>query len=262
MNHTFDTVDYKTAEAEFFLRAMADAGMDMFAFQCYLSAYLSASRSTTLALQQFKHLPGFNQWYQPHQESLRNDPVAKYLHGLRNDHVHGGPYPIRGGRFSRGQASYFFDEQLGIPALEELDIVSICRHHFVTLLEIVLDCYIVLGVHIDPQQHYTKEHFAVLGRDIFAAEYEVWGFERTSLIEDGFDEDARWHELRGKVEECRINHLFYGYLGRVTPQPVEPEEYTDFDFTPEERGWTHVPAGFTSLEEYWTTEPQRRPPND
>lgn len=259
MEHTFDTVDHKTAEAELFLAAMAKAGTDIFAFQCYLSAYLSASRTTTLALQQFKDIPNFESWYLSHRERLQSDPVAKYLLDLRNDHVHGGPYPIRGGTFHGDKAEYFFDDRLGIPALEHQDIVSVCRQHFVTLLEIVLDCYVVLGSEIDPQQYFTKEHFTAMGRGVLQAECEVWGFERSSLSEEGYDEDARWHELRGHVSGCKINHLFYGYLGKTTPQPAEPEEYADFAFTPEDNGWLHVPAGFGALEDYWQAHPDRRP---
>jgi hypothetical protein len=71
-----------------------------------------------------------------------------------------------------------------------------------------------------------------------------------SLKEDGYDEDDRWHELRSRVGECQINHLFYSYLGRITPQPTEPEHYADFAYSAEENGWIHVPAGFKSLEEY------------
>jgi hypothetical protein len=257
--HTFDTVDHKMAEAEFFLAAMADAGPDTFAFRCYLSAYLSASRTTTLALQQFKDIAGFEAWYLPHRKRLRADPVAKYLLNMRNDHVHGGPYPARNGSFCRGEARYFFGGNREEDAFARHDVITVCRRHFVTLLEVVLDCYIRLGTAIDPQQYFTKENFASMGRGILEAECEVWGFERTSLIEEGFDEDARWHELRGHVSECTINHLFYGYLGKVTPQPLEPDEYADFAFTHEEHGWTHVPAGFASMDDYWSAEPDRRP---
>ena len=259
MNHTFDTVDYKTAEAEFFLTAMAVASADMFAFQCHLSAYLSASRSTTLALQQFKDIPGFDTWYRPHRERLQNDPVAKYLLDARNEHVHGGSYPVRGVRSYQGEVTYYFEHQIGSQALEDVDIVTTCRAHFITLLEILYDCYVILGPHIDPQQYFTKENFARMGQGIVEAECQVWGFERSSLVEEGYDEDARWHELRGRVDECKINHLFYAYLGKTTPKPFEPEEYADFDFTPEDRGWTHVPAGFDSVEKYWEADPSRRP---
>ena len=250
MDHTFDTVDEKVAEAEFFLRMMAEARTDMFAFKCYLSAYLSAARTTTLALQQFRHLPGFDAWYAPHRERLKADPLAKFLLDTRNAHVHGGPYPVSGGRFHQGEATYYFGRNDDHPAMEHADVVSSCRRHLLGLLEVVHDCYVQLGVHIDPQQHYTREHFATLGRTIDDAEAEVWGWVMGSLIEEGYDEDDRWHHLRSRVGECQINHLFYSYLGRPTPQPVEPEHFADFGYSPAEKGWEHTPAGYSSLEQY------------
>ena len=165
MDHTFDTVDEKVAESEFFLQKMVAANTDMFAFKCYLSAYLSAARTSTLALQQFKELPGFEAWYAPHRERLKLDPVAKFLLEARNSNVHGGPSPVSGGRFHQGEALYFFSSQETADVKTIEDIVSTCRRHFITLLEIVHDCYLHLGVHIDPQQYFTKEHFASLGRN-------------------------------------------------------------------------------------------------
>lgn len=250
MNHTFDTVDDKVAEAEFFLQRMAESGTDMFAFKCYLSAYLSASRTTTLALQQFKSLPGFDAWYEPHRDRLKSDPLAKFLLEARNSHVHGGPHPVSSGRFSMGEAHYFFAKDLSSVNSPSEDVLSTCRSHFITLLGIVYDCYVALGVHIDPQQHYTKEHFDLQGRTIDDAELEVLGWVRTSLIEEGYDRDGRWHELRGQLGECGINNLFFSYLGHATPQPIEPDEYADFAYSPEERGWLHIPAGFDSIGAY------------
>jgi hypothetical protein len=250
MDQTFDTVDEKIAESEFFLRRMAENGSDRLAFNCFLSAYLSASRTTTLALQQFKHIPGFEQWYKPHQESLRASPLAKFFLDARNDHVHGGPYPISGGSFYQGEARYYFRRSTETHQQPDKDVVSSCRSYFVLLLEIVYDCYVKLGVHIDPQQHYTKQHFAAQGRTIDDAEIEVWGWICKSLIEDDFDEDDRWHELRSRVGECTVNHLFFSYLGKPTPQPQEPDHIRDFEYTPEDRGWVYIPAGFESIEDY------------
>lgn len=250
MEHAFDTVDDKVAETEFFLRKMVEAGTDMFAFNCYVSAFLSASRTCTLALQQFKDLPGFAAWYEPQRERLRVNELSKFLLDARNDHVHGGPHPISGARFHLGKAEYRFSPSR--VARHELyeDAVAICRDHFRVLLEIVFDCYVQLGVHIDPQQHYSREYFSSLGRSIDDAELEVRGFVCESLIEEGTNEDGRWHELRSYVGECKINHLFFSYLGKSTPEPIMPEEYYDFEYTPEEKGWVHPPAGFNSPDDY------------
>src|SRR5881394_41239 len=60
-------------------------------FNSYLSAFLSACRTITLALQQFKHIPRFSEWYEPHRDRLKSDPLARFFLKTRNLHVHGGP---------------------------------------------------------------------------------------------------------------------------------------------------------------------------
>lgn len=248
MLYSFDAVDEKIAETEFFLAKMVEAGSDWFSFRNYLSAFLSAARTSTLALQRFKHIPGFDDWYANHREALKSDPLAKFLLETRNDYVHGGPNPIAGFSLHQDKATYHFQQQ-GKP-VPEGGIVALCRRYFMNLLSIVYDCYVVLGIHIDPQQYYTKEHFEIMGKTIEQAETEVWGWVMESYVEEGLGVDDRWHELRSRVGECSINHLFNGYLGKITPQPVLPDWLSEIEYTPEERGWVHVPAGFQSIEEF------------
>jgi hypothetical protein len=250
MAESFDTVDEKTAEAEFFLSKMCDSGFAVFEFQCYFSAFLAATRTITLALQRFKDIPGFPEWYEVHRERLAGDPLAKYFLKLRNDHAHGGGYPVRGAMITGGQVTYFFPKSDKKQALDPSitnDIVAASRGYFIHLLGIVYDCYVQLGPHIDPQQYYTKEQY--LG-GIDSAECEIFGWVKTSLIDEGYTEDDRWHELRAYIGECKINHLFNGYLQKVTLQPVLPEDFYDFEPSEEDNGWNHIPAGFSSIEDY------------
>jgi hypothetical protein len=250
MNHDFNTVDEKVAEAELFLQHMAQPAFAPAQFNSYLSAFLSASRTITLALQQFKHILGFVEWYGPHRSRLKTDPLARFFFEARNSHIHGGPSVAPRAMIYDGNVSYFFDRTGDQP---KEDVLTVCRNYFVILLEIVYDCYVKLGVHIDPQQYFTKEHFAAQGRDIDHAEAELYGWIMQSLIDDGWDEDERWHELRAHVDQCKINHLFYSYLGKPTPQPVEPEHFEDFVDTPKEEERLYIPAGFASIEDYIKT---------
>jgi hypothetical protein len=82
-------------------------------------------------------------------------------------------------------------------------------------------------------------------------ETQVYGWVCTHLIEEGFNEEGRWVELRSRVEECEINHLFYAYLGKPTPQPHLSEEAQEIDYSPEDRGWSHIPAGYLTNDAYW-----------
>jgi hypothetical protein len=248
MRDTFDIVDEKTAEIEFFLQRMCDAGPDSFAFKCYLSAYLSASRTLTLAMQRFRHLEGFDAWYEPHRRQLVSQDLSKYFNSLRDAHVHGGDYPVGGHMIKGNTVTHFFAKGSDVKVPEGFgDLVTAAQVHFIRLLSIVYDCYVALGPQIDPQQYFSKERYP---GNIDAAECEVWGFIRSSLIDEGYDEDARWDELRGHVGLCEINNLFFSYLGKSTPEPIVPEEYNDFAYDPEDKGWTLIPAGFLSLEAY------------
>lgn len=249
--HNFDTVNEKVAEAEFFLQRMAEGGSGMFGFRCYLSAFLAAARTTTLSLQRFRHVKGFDEWYEGHREWLKDDPTARFLLDLRNAHLHGGPSPVTRSHGRGGSTLYHFSSRVTPSGLDLPDVVTVCRGHLVDLLRIVHDAYVVLGPAIDHHQYYTREHFAASGRTIDDAEIEFYGFVRTGLVEDGLTEDDRWHELRGRFVDGGIQTLFYSYLGKLTPQPVEPDHYADFDLTPEERGWLYPPAGFKTVEAYW-----------
>lgn len=251
MSTSFDTVDEKIAEAEFFLGRMCEADAFGKDFKWYFSAFLSATRTSTLALQQFRHLPGFDSWYEPHRLKLAASTLAKHFHAMRNEHVHGGDYPVGGSMNDPKEGTkHFFPRKSSQEdhPLGSQDVVSASRDYFLMLLGIVYDCYVVLGVHIDPQQYYTREHYP--GRSIDAAETEVHGWVCEHLIEEGFNKAGRWHELRSFVGECTINHLFYSYLGKVTPQPKMPPEYYEIAPTPQERGWIHTPAGFATLTAY------------
>ncbi len=253
--HNWNTVDHKVAEAEFFLARLF--GSSAFEFNCYLSAYLSASRSVTFAIQRFPHIPGFADWYEQHRRHLKSSALAKTFMDLRNEHIHGGRYPVSGIRYDRkGSVKSWKDWESG---LEIDDLASMAREHFLSLLEIVYDAYVVLGTHIDPQQRYTQKNFSSMGGGIDDAELEVHGWICDHLIEEGYAEEDRWHELRGNQDECQINHLFYAYLGKPTPLPNLPDYLQEIEPTAIDRGWTHMPAGFRSMEDYWSVYPSRKP---
>ena len=242
-NHTFDVVDHKVAEAEFFLRKLYGTSIG-FEFNCFLSAYLSSARTITLALQRFSDIPGFSNWYKPHQEALKANPVAKMFLELRNDHLHGGMYPVSGSSGQSDRSTFFLR---GADRNHDVDDLAVAaREHFISLLSVVHDCYVALGVHIDPQQYFTAENFAKLGRGIADAEVEAWGW--VCLSPDGEEwnddeEDDRWYELRSHVDECQINYLFCSYLGKTTPQPKLPDYLEEIQPSAEDRGWNHIPAG-------------------
>jgi len=73
----------KLNEARFFLDKMKD-GRDR-EFRYYLSAFVSAARSVTGALQaSLRSRAGFDEWYMPRQKSLEGDRIARIVKQSRN----------------------------------------------------------------------------------------------------------------------------------------------------------------------------------
>lgn len=239
---TFDAVDEKVAEAEFFLGKMRDIKFDVFAMRCFFSAFLAACRTITQALQQFrKLLDGFDEWYEPHRQRLVENKLAKFFHATRNDHLHGGNHPITGGMGGGSDGSWFYHfENLNIseknraeiaalagdvyePIIDpdlyvpDEDVLTCCEMYFKMLLEIVYDCYVDLGPQIDPQQHYTQEHFSAIGKTVHDACCEMFGEEISFACPKDMPEEARWQIVRRYAGCCGINEIFYQYLGKVTP---------------------------------------------
>lgn len=251
IDKSFDTVDFKLQEAEFHLRKMIEVKADLLEFRFYFSAFLASSRTITLAIQQFSHLDGFEKWYKPHQDSLRNNLRAKYFLDVRNSHLHGGNYPIQGFSQLNGKTSYHFrdatfdKEIIGID-----DVATQSRLFLLKLISIVYDCYLTLGPQIDPHQYFTAENARKIGLSIEEAEVSMLGWTHEKIEGIRATKAERWDHLRSKCDGCQINHIFKGYLNKVTPQPKVPDDWSDFEYSDEDKGWIHIPAGYSSTADW------------
>ncbi len=219
-NRSFSLVDRKIAEAEFFLQKLPGCGFDFFAVQCYVSAYIAAIRSVTFTLQAvLSSVPGFEPWYSTKQSELRSDELARFFHDFRTKNQHVGENAVRGGSSAPNRPTlYWFRPTDDLPEVPDCDVETACRKHFVTILELVYDCYLEFGTVIDSKQHYTAEHCATLGKSIEDVELELFGLPPGSAP-DGYSEAYRWQYIRDNMTGCEINGLFSKYLGRVTPEP-------------------------------------------
>lgn len=71
--------------ARLFVEQALSAGGTDRAYRYNLEAALVFGRSVTFHLQkEFKHCPGFEQWYQPWQVKMNSDPNCKYFKDKRN----------------------------------------------------------------------------------------------------------------------------------------------------------------------------------
>lgn len=95
MAQSFGFVEEKLYEAEFFLDKFRRSTRLSFDARCYFSAFVSAARSVTLALQaSMNGISGFDTWYEKARENLRADPLAPFFIEIRNDVVHTGRNPL------------------------------------------------------------------------------------------------------------------------------------------------------------------------
>lgn len=215
---SFDLVDFKVAEADFFLEKVSTSDLDLFEVKCYLSAFASSSRSITFSLQSvLSDLDGFDEWYNSHQLILQGDPLSKFFNDFRRITQHvGNNYGLTGTSSKRG---YWILPTPDISSVPEDDIETAGRKYLTGVVDIVFDCYIKYGPYIDSQQRYTPDFFSSIGKTIEDAEEEC-GFPRgwTDIGNDEFTQH-RWQVLRDSQTGCQIKDLFEKYLRKTIPAP-------------------------------------------
>lgn len=222
MSRSFGLVDYKVQEAEFFLLEMKRLGrrINFTAIQFCASAFVSAARSITFAMQaSLKDHHRFEPWYAKRQEALRNDPLAKFFHDFRTVTQHIGANVVGGGAHGKGGTFYYFVPCPDLPTVPDQDVLSACESYFVSILQLVYDCYVELGDVVDGQQYFTKENFSALDKTIEDAEEEL-GFPRgwTDLGNPEI-EPYRWEALRKQADGCLIEEQFKLWLNKYLPRP-------------------------------------------
>ena len=95
MAYSFQVVEDKLLEAEFFLKQLGTTSSLDTEARYYFSAFVSASRSVTFALQKsLKGIDGFDGWYKSIREQLQTDPLVPYFCETRNQIVHTGINPL------------------------------------------------------------------------------------------------------------------------------------------------------------------------
>lgn len=224
MARSFSLVHQKVAEADFFLKKLKEAGFNFFAARCYASAFTTAARTVTYAMQTvMKPVQGFAEWYTQRQEELKADPTTRFFHQLRTISHHVGENLVSGGSGGPNQDTrYWFMPTKDIPEVPQEDVVAACTRYMAKLVDLVYRCYIDFGPESNAHQRYTAEHFAKLGRTIEDAEEEVFGVRGWTEV-PGYSEDYRWQAIRDSLVGCEIDHLFMEYTGKEAPRAVEPD---------------------------------------
>ncbi len=226
MSKSFELVDHKVAEADFFIEKLCEAGLDLFSARCYFNAFVSASRSITFSLQAvMKDISGFNDWYQEVQDSLQNNQLARFFVRARNVTQKVGGHPVNGGyvKAHDGSSSLVFTSSQEFPHVPSQDVASACKDYLSFLVDIILVCYEKFGKIIDPEMYYTEEAFAERGLTIDDADEEAFGFRGWTQAPD-VPTEARWQMIRDYMTGCEIDHLFEKYTKRNRPKPSRAPE--------------------------------------
>jgi hypothetical protein len=223
MARSFQIVEYKVSEADFFLLKLEDCTYEMRFFEArnYLSGFLSATRSITFVLKASLHdLSGFEAWYKNHEAILKKSSLAKYFLESRNLSQKVGYYPITGcGSYKDTDGTervrYYFSDYIETKnvAVPQTDVYIACLTYFKMLLEIVYDCYQVFGYDIDPDKYYTIENLKRLNLSIEDIEEQL-GFPRGWTGMGGGSVEDRIEAIRKTRSTQGIDHVLINRLGK------------------------------------------------
>lgn len=223
MARSFQIVEYKVAETEFFLEKIEEAtfGFKLFEARNFISAFLSSSRSITFALQaSISDLPGFAIQYETQQAFMRQNKLGKYFLEARNLSQKVGYYPFSNGRLYKDEnnnrrVEYHFDDFT--KELSEFvpkdDVITACKKYFTMLLTVVFNCYQTYGTIIDPEQYFSFENIKKTGKTIEDFEEEL-GYPRGWTKIDGATDDERLKAIRHEIQYDGIDHILIKYLGK------------------------------------------------
>ena len=232
MAYSFQVVEDKLLEAEFFLKQLGTTSSLDTEARYYFSAFVSASRSVTFALQKsLKGIDGFDGWYKSIREQLQTDPLVPYFCETRNQIVHTGINPLNQvnakhlrdfiSRQLRGEWSHVLvvSGHYGDSSDDLADVNAASAEYFRSLVRVVFQCYKRFLTTVDARWYFTEEHFQTTGKTLGDALAEL-GFPSGWLkAVPGGDEAAAWRVLRAQQPACQINDLFEGYLGEHIPDP-------------------------------------------
>ncbi len=230
MTQSFGIVEDKLFEAEFFLDRLRTSSRFSYGSRYYFSAFISASRSVTLALQTtMKDVEGFKEWYQEAQSNLKANALARFFVEIRNDSIHKGLNPLNQVSIDHLREDMFHQlhhrdrsHVLILPNLQNdstmlTDAVHVSTIYFVSLINVIFECYSEFRHVVDPQWYFTHENFLAMGKSFEDAVLEL-GFPPEWASYAPIEGD-KWRILRLQQPSCQVNGLFQKYIGRIIASP-------------------------------------------
>jgi hypothetical protein len=235
MSRSFEVVENKIRETEFFLIKLKDSPYHSFDAQCYFSAFVSAARSVTFAMQgSLVGVKDFDQWYETVRDKLKAAPLAPFFVEVRNSVVHVGENPL-----NRIDVEFLYDYLLHqfrqnskghfllVPDTKVkdtrllVDATQACKEYFKSLVSVVYECYERYKMTVDPRWYFTEENFQTMGRTFEDAMVEL-GFPKDWVPADMVG-PASWKIIRRQQPYCQVNDIFQRYLGLWISDPDDED---------------------------------------
>jgi hypothetical protein len=218
MAGSFDWVDEKLREADYFFTKMNAESANPAHVRYNFSAFVSAGRSVTFAIQAvMQQIDGLECWYAEQREALRADPLARYFITARNDALKNGLNPAHAlEKINKDEPLslsdyfiiYFWDEDP--PDTPRGTLYDACLGYMTILVTLVHSIYLRFGPAVDPQQYYTTSHLSAIGRTVEDVVEEIMGIERGFFR--GSDEEDLLRQIREQAPTPCIDHIFVKYL--------------------------------------------------
>lgn len=214
MSASFDAVDGKLREADFFLVKLAEAGLDCDAWRFYFSAFVSAARSVTFAIQHaMRRIDGFDEWYSARQKVLRENALCRFFTSVRNETQKRGTNPVtvwHGSNECDVEAFflYWYEDPDQMPPDE--DVVASAQQYMEMLASLVYEAYRDFGHFIDPAVVYSLEGARRRGLSIEDIEQELIGVRGWTA---SLPTEERFRILRENEPMPQIDDILVKYLG-------------------------------------------------
>jgi hypothetical protein len=205
IRYPFWLIDGKLRESDFFLEQLRSA-QDLDVARYYFSAFLSAARSVTFALQKcLGGLAHFDGWYADRQNELRDHAIATYFKDIRDQVIHQGLNPLK--RHVRGVGGIVGSNFYLVKSAPEQDVVVAGTSYMAILVRIAGEAYERFWTSIDLPETLTLDDLASRGQTIEDIE-EEFGYPRGWSASLPLDRRlARMKEF-SKTEMARLRHHY------------------------------------------------------
>jgi hypothetical protein len=210
MSASFDTVDNKLREADFFLGKFVAASRSILESQFYFSAFVTAARSVTFALQHvMADVDGFAAWYQERSQQLKDNELCRYFVFVRNEVQKQGSSPVS---MWGTDGSAFFVHWWEDPAIPVPDatVAEASRQYMIVLAKLIYEVYRDFGHFVDPKVVYSRAGATKRGLSIEDLEEDAIGIRGWT---SGIPLDERYRLLREQASLPHIDDILTKYIG-------------------------------------------------